>query len=385
MSSGEQPPLIAHVIHHLVIGGLENGLVNLINHIPVERYRHVIICMDDYSDFRQRIKRPDVEVIAMHKKPGQDPATQWRLYQLFRRLRPDILHTRNLTALDALLPGTLAGVRRRLHGEHGRDVDDLDGENRKLIWLRRLHSPMIKRYVTVSRDLGSYLTERVGIAPRRIEQIYNGVDTDRFSPPGNGRNQPPACDAADFFTADKVVIGTVGRIQPVKNQMLLAKAFVQMLERAPELRATARLAIVGDGPLRTQVSDFLKKEGVAGLCWLPGARQDTADLYRAMDVFVLPSLGEGISNTILEAMASGLPVIATAVGGNVELVDEGVTGNLVQPTDSVALSVQLETYVRDPQLRRERGRHAREQALARFSLNIMLENYLRTYDAMMCT
>ena len=377
-----EPPLIAHVIHHLVIGGLENGLVNLINRIPPNRYRHVVICMADYSEFRDRIQRPEVEVIAMHKKPGQDPATQWRLFKRLRALKPDILHTRNLTALDALLPGALAGIGRRLHGEHGRDINDLNGENSKLQWVRRLHRPLIRHYVTVSKDLENYLTKQVGVAQRHVTQIYNGVDTDRFRPATRGRKDSlPA--GADFEGEDKVVIGAVGRLQPVKNQMLLAQSFVRMLQRAPELREVARLAIVGDGPRREEIVQFIERSQVSKYCWLPGARQDIPDLYRGMDVFVLPSLGEGISNTLLEAMATGLPVIATAVGGNLELVDDGHTGTLVPTSDAEQMSLQLERYVRAPELRRQHGANARRRALEAFSLDTMVDRYLTKYDQMM--
>lgn len=380
MSSG-QAPLVAHVIHHLVIGGLENGLVNLINRIPPQRYRHVVICMADYSDFRDRIQRPDVDVIAMHKKQGQDPATQWRLFKLLRTLKPDILHTRNLTALDALLPAMLAGIHRRLHGEHGRDINDLRGDSRKLQWVRRLHRPMVKGYVTVSKDLENYLTQHVGVASKHITQIYNGVDTERFSPATDGKQALPA--GAAFQGEQQVVIGAVGRLQPVKNQMLLAQAFVRMLQRAPELSASARLALVGDGPLREDIAQYLEQSQVNQYCWMPGARQDIPELYRGMDIFVLPSLGEGISNTLLEAMASGLPVVATAVGGNVELVDDGHTGQLVPSGDVEQMSLKLEAYVRDQQLRQQHGAQARQHALDRFSLNAMVDNYLAIYDRMM--
>ncbi len=377
-------PLIAHVITHLAIGGLENGLVNLINRIPAERYRHAIICMHDFTDFRERISQPGVEVIAMNKHPGQDPGTQWRLYRRLRAMRPDILHTRNNTALDSLFPAMMAGVHRRVHGEHGRDVDDPDGTSRKQQLLRRMHRPLIKRYITVSRDLKSYLTEKIGVREARITQIYNGVDTTRFHPtPDHGREPLPTAEG--FVGDDAVVIGTIGRLQPIKHQILLARAFARMLEQATHLRATARLAIVGDGAEYEAIKTFLDEAGVADLCWLPGARNDVDALYRGFDVFTLPSLGEGISNTILEAMASGLPVVATAVGGTVELVEEGKTGQLVPSDDVQALADALQAYVEDPALRARQRQAARQTALERFSMDAMVNSYLRVYDEMMGT
>ena len=130
----------------------------------------------------KRIQRDDVEVIAIRKRPGTDLPAIWRLYRTIRRLKPDILHTRNLAALDALLPALLAGVRYRIHGEHGRDIDDIDGKNRKLQVLRKLHRPLVHKYIALSRDLAKYLNSDVGVAADRIVQIYNGVDTDIFHP-----------------------------------------------------------------------------------------------------------------------------------------------------------------------------------------------------------
>jgi len=373
------PPLIAHVIHHLHIGGLENGLINLVNRIPKERYRHAIICMDDYSDFRDRLQRDDVVVYAMHKKPGRDPAAKWRLYRLFRELKPDILHSRNLSGLDALLPAMLAGVRHRLHGEHGRDIDDLDGSNRKLQWLRRLHRPLVEHYIPLSRDLERYLVERIGVDSARITQIYNGVDTERFKPATSGKAALPV----GFSNDDAVVIGTVGRFQPVKDQLNLARAFIRLLDNNPELASRARLVMIGDGPLRDTVLDTLKAAGYGELVWAPGPRNDVNTLLPAMDLFVLPSLAEGISNTVLEAMACGLPVVATAVGGNPELVEDGICGRLLPAADSEVLADTLRQYLADPQRLASEGTASRERAVERFSLDAMVDRYLSVYDRLL--
>ncbi|MCW8904727.1 TIGR03088 family PEP-CTERM/XrtA system glycosyltransferase [Sedimenticola sp.] len=374
------PPLIAHVIHHLHIGGLENGLINLINRIPETRYRHVIICMDDFSDFRDRLQREDVEVIAIHKKPGRDPAAKWRLYWQFRQLKPDILHSRNLSGLDALLPALLAGVKHRLHGEHGRDIDDLDGNNRKLQWLRRLHRPLIEHYIPLSQDLERYLTDKIGIDQSRITQIYNGVDTERFRPAPIGGTMLPV---KGFSDADAIVIGTVGRFQSVKDQLNLAEGFIQLLEKYPDLKKTARLVMIGDGPLREPVLERLNVAGYADLVWAPGPMNDIDTLLPALDIFVLPSLAEGISNTLLEAMACGLPIIATAVGGNPELVIDGVNGTLIPAADSQAMAEALKQYLDNPERLKKEGSEGRRRAEEQFSITAMVESYLSVYDRML--
>ena len=377
IKQNSQPPLIAHVIHRLAIGGLENGLVNLINRIPEDRYRHAIVCMTDYSDFSQRIRRKNVEIYAINKKPGHDPSAFFRLFKLFRHIQPTIVHSRNLSGLDGLLPAILTGVPCRIHGEHGRDIDDLDGSNRKQQWVRRLHKPMVDVYVSLSKDLESYLREKIKVPEQRIRQIYNGVDTERFCPTANQRNIPPR---ENFGEQGTVIIGTVGRIQPVKDQITLAKAFVHLVQANPDLRSRIRLMIVGDGPLREQVQACLEEGEVADLAWLTGARDDVAELLRCMDIFVLPSLAEGISNTLLESMACGLPTVATDVGGNKELVSKGNTGFLVQAADPTSMAEALLRYINDQTLRHEHGENGRKRVEQLFSLDGMVQRYLSLYD-----
>lgn len=367
-----RPPLIAHVIHHLVIGGLENGLVNLINRIPPHRYRHAIVCMIDYSDFSKRIERDDVRIYAMNKKPGHDIPVYGRLYALFRRIRPDIVHSRNLTAMDSLMPAMVSGVRVRIHGEHGRDQFDTEGKNRKYRLLRRLHRPMIGHYVALSKDLEGYLREAIGVPARRITQIYNGVDTVRFHP---GREA-----IGPFSGPGHFIVGTVGRLQAVKDQVTLARAMVELWRSDAEMRKSLRLVIVGDGDLRAEVEEVLRRENLSHLAWLAGARNDVPSLMRSLDLFVLPSLAEGVSNTLLEAMACGLPVVATRVGGNPELIEEGRTGVLVPSADPGAMASAIREYHLNRDRARRHGTLAREIATERFGLDVMVDNYLNLYD-----
>lgn len=373
----EAPPLILHVIHHLVMGGMENGLVNLINHMPASHYRHAVLCIEDYSDFRSRIRRPDVEVIALHRSRISIGKLRREIFRLCRRLRPAVLHTRNQSGLDALLPARLAGVAHCVHGEHGWDVHDLEGKKLKPVILRRLHAPLIDRYVTVSNDLAQYLVRRVGIRAARISHICNGVDTGRFQP---GARQSPDWLPADFRGDGLLRIGTVGRIQPVKDQATLLRAFAQLLTLQPALRRQLRLIVVGNGPLLAELRALAESLHVADVTYFPGALDNVPEVLRALDVYVLPSLNEGISNTILEALASGLPVIATAVGGNVELIGDGVCGRFFAPRDTSALSQLLLEYAVNPSLRQAHGQAARRIAVEQFSLTTMVARYEAVYD-----
>ena len=376
----QPPPLVLHVIHHLVIGGMENGVVNLINTMPESRYRHAVACIEDSSSFRERIRRPGVEVVAFRRSQIGLWRLRRELFGLCRRLRPAIVHSRNLSGLDAILPATLAGVRHRVHGEHGWDVSDLRGERRKPALLRRIHSPFVSRYVTVSRDLARYLETRVGIAPSRITSICNGVDTERFHPsdPGSGRERQRLPDG--FRDERHLVVGTVGRIQPVKDHALLLRAFALARDASPGLRDRLRLAVVGDGPLLAELRELAATLGIAGETWMPGAVNDIPEVLRSFDLFALPSRNEGISNTILEALASGLPVVAMNVGGNPELVEDGVTGRLVPAGDLKALAGAIREVAEDADLRRRRSAAARRAATERFGLATMVARYQALYD-----
>ncbi len=373
-SMRNSPPLIAHVIYRLDIGGLENGLVNLINRIPEDRYRHVILCMKGYSDFRNRIRRKDVEIIDLEKREGNDLRLYYRLWQYFRALKPDILHTRNLATLEAVIPAIFSGIKVRIHSEHGRDIDDIDGNNQKHRLLRRALMPVVSHAIALSRDLESYINMKIGVPKRKITQIYNGVDTEKFYPSGKKNHTLP------FPESGLIVFGTVGRMQPVKDQITLVHAFIRLLEIRPELREAVRLIIVGDGPLKSKAIALLEEAQCADIAWLPGARDDVADIMRQMDIFVLPSLSEGISNTILEAMATELPVIATQVGGNAELVIDDETGMLVPPADPEAMARCMLKYLADRRLITRHGSAAKQKAENCFSMDAMVRAYLKVYD-----
>ncbi len=372
-------PLVVHLIHQLDIGGLENGLINLINNTPPERYRHAIVCLTDYTNIHSRIKTSGVEIISLNKRAGKDFGHYLRLFRILRRLHPDLIHTRNLGGIEGQLVAALAGIKLRVHGEHGRDMSDLRRNPLRYRLLRRVLRPLVGHFIAVSRDLERWLIDSVGALPNRVSQIVNGVDSVQFHP----RLGPAALvGPPGFMCDDAFVIGSVGRMVEIKDFATLVRAFLRLVAHPGADRRRLRLLIIGDGPCRAECLTLLANAGAAHLAWLPGARTDIAQLMRAMDLFVLPSLSEGSSNTILEAMASGLPVIATAVGGNAELVQPGLTGLLVPPATPEVLASAILDYSRFPEMGQRHGIRARSRVIARHSLPAMARGYLAVYDAL---
>jgi sugar transferase (PEP-CTERM/EpsH1 system associated) len=373
----DERPLIAHVVFHLGIGGLENGLVNIVNRMPREAYRHAIVCIDGASQTYKRIDRDDVQVISLAKKSGIDPGVYLRAWSVLRRLKPRIVHTRNLAALEMQLPAWLARVPARVHSEHGREGRDLDGSYAPYNRIRRAFRPLVHRYMAMSQNLRRWLIDTIGVDASRVTQVYSGVDTQRFAPRRGAR---PACGPEGFLDGAQFVVGAVGRMAAIKDHATLLRGFAALVQQMPQGRDVARFVMVGDGPERAACVKIAEETGIAPLCWFAGARDDVDRILPSLDVFCLTSLNEGINNTVLEAMACGLPVVATNVGGNPELVSDGETGRLVPAADAPALAQALLNYSGSPSSIARHGAAGRQRVERDFSLEAMVQAYLRFYD-----
>ncbi len=372
-----EKPLIAHVLYRLDTGGMERMLVTLIKNTPLH-YRHSVICLEGYGALRASLASADVQCIALHKRPGKDWRCYVRLWRALRHLKPDIVHTYNFGALDMAPVAKLAGVRRVIHAERGRDAADPNGESRKYRRMRRWLLPFIDRYVTVSADLQRWLIQDVRIPRARVAWIPNGIDVAPFDEARSIRSNPRLLPT--FAPVGSALIGTVGRLDPVKDQLGLIEAFHRLCQQSPEWHERLRLVLVGEGPQRKVLEAKIASAGLAAQVQLLGNRTDVAALLGEFDIFVLSSIAEGMPGAILEAMASGLPIVATRVGGVDEVVVDGVTGTLVEPSNPAALAQALRGYVEDESLRRRHGEAGRERVEQHFSLHAMLAGYTSLYD-----
>ena len=363
---------IVHVVYSFSVGGLENVIVQLINRLPADRFEHVVLSLSTISDFKNRITQPGVRFIELHKPPGHAVALYPKIYRLLREIKPDVVHSCNLAALEIAPLSWLARVPLRIHAEHGWDAHDPQGKNPRYQRLRRAYKPFVSHYVAVSKDLDDYLEQAIGVPQSRRSLIANGVDTQVFSP---AQAVPATVPGCPFVPGEHWLLGTVGRLQTVKNQPLLARAFVRLLQDHPEAAARMRLVVVGEGPLRAEIETLLADANVSHLAWLAGARDDVADVLRMLNCFVLPSQAEGTSCTLQEAMACGLPVVATAVGGTPDLLDHGKSGVLVASDDEAAMATAIWGMYTDPANTLRLAQTARDRALQEFGLDAMVHSY----------
>lgn len=370
---------VLHVIYRFDTGGLENGVVNLINRLDSTRYKHTIVTLKGFNpEFCQRITTDNVAFYDLAKQDGNDPKIFLRLRKLLKQLRPDVLHTRNTATIENQLVGWWCRVPYRIHGEHGWDVNDMHGQNKKYQILRRIMRRFIHRYVALSTEALEYLQSKIFVKPALIEHICNGVDINRFVP----KTAPSTLLPDGFLSPYALVFGTVGRLAEVKNQTFLLEAFIEVVKQRPERASDMRLVIVGDGMLMQKLVARTKQANLSKQVWFTGNRSDVAQLMQGMDVFVLPSLAEGISNTILEASASGLPVIATAVGGNPELIAASLKDTHLVPVDDIpALTAAMLIYVDQPDLVKVNSEIVRAHCVENFSIDTMVNKYHQLYQA----
>lgn len=356
------PALIAHLIYCLDTGGLERVMLNCIRQLPDTECRHVVISLTHATSFANQLPK-DVAVYCLAKNPGKDLGIHLKLWRLLREIKPDILHSYNLSTLEYHPIAWLAGVTGHLHAEHGRDIADPRGENKKHQWLRRLVSPFLQTYVVVSRDLAQWMTDVVRIPARKVRLIYNGVNTTTFQP-------APTKNPTFTFVH-------VARLTAVKDQRSLLQAMALLTQQNSQ---PCQLWIVGDGPERTGLEALSQQLGLtAAQVRFWGERQDIAALMAPCHIFVLSSVAEGIPMTVLEAMACGLPVVATAVGGLPELLADG-RGTLVQVGDPAALAQAMAMYLHDSARTDGESTSSRQVVCQQFSEEHMVAQYLALYQ-----
>jgi sugar transferase (PEP-CTERM/EpsH1 system associated) len=370
------PIRIVHVVDHLGKGGLENGLVNVIENLDSTRFEHVVYAIRKLGPNAERLAQGGVRVICQGKQDTDSAIQVGALVRGLRDLRPDIVHSRNWAAVEAVPAGRWLGSCKVVHSEHGLEADASAREPRRRVWFRRLAYELADRVLSVSYQLRDLHAGRTGFDAGKISVIHNGVDRERFFPDPRAR----ARVREEFHLAeDELCIGCVGNFFPVKGHITALEA----IEKFAASRKHWRLLLIGDGPERTNLESFVAAHpDWKGRVSFLGTSHRVPELMNAMDVYVLPSVSEGISNSLLEAMASGLAVIATRTGGNPEVVVDGDSGLLFPVGDASALTEQLLALGAQPERRRDLAQRALRRVREEFSLDSMLGKYAELYESL---
>ncbi|MFZ0708076.1 MAG: glycosyltransferase [Candidatus Korobacteraceae bacterium] len=366
------PIRIMHVVDRLDVGGTEIALMKLIHSLDPRIFEHSICTVRGMAS-RFCSWSSDVVVRQAGRSTGSFQFNLVRLCRLMKAVRPTIVHSRNWGGIEAILAARLAGIPVIIHSEHGYDLNMQRGLPLRQSLYRNFSYRYATAVFTVTEELRRYHSAQARCSPRRIAVLYNGVDTEKFKGRPHLRS---ALRQQLGLSPDCLVIGFVGRMIALKDVLTLLRAAEKIASELPDFQ----ILLIGEGPERARLEEY-----VGGSPSLPGRvtfarnRPDIADLLNAIDVFVLPSLAEGMSNTLLEAFATGIPALATNVGGNPEIVEDGMSGYLFPPGDVSALANRLLVLLRDDRLRKAVGAAARNRAVANFSLDGMLSRYTDLY------
>jgi glycosyltransferase involved in cell wall biosynthesis len=314
-------------------------------------------------------------VETLGRRPGVDFGLVRRLARSLRRGRVELVHAHQYTPWFYASLGAALGWRRPriLFTEHGRHYPDVPRGKRMAFNQGLL--PITDGIVAVSGFVRDCLAANEALPRRRIRVVYNGVDSGRFESPGSraGARASQGIDPGD------PVVGIAARFAPVKDHATLLRAFARVLGEIPR----AKLALAGDGELRASLETQAQGLGIAGSCRFLGVRRDIPDLLSSWDLFCLSSLSEGTSVTLLEAMAAGLPVVATRVGGNPEIVVDGTTGLLASRGDDAGLARAIVEILEDPTRARGMGEAGRARVRASFTQERMTEDYRTLYGELL--
>jgi L-malate glycosyltransferase len=378
MNEKTKKPRVLHLITSFDVGGTERQAVELLKRIDRRRF--------DVSLAAMRLEGPLYrEVAAMFPRAPQFPLTSFynanaakqlmRLRGWLIRERVEILHAHDFYAgLLGAAAARLAGVRMISSQRHMRLSDRRAHE-----WGTRLTHRLASRVLVNSEAIRDHLLAGGGVAPEKIVVIHNGLSdaAERAAFDDDGRSKQRAALLRELSLDEEAkLIGLVARLQPVKGH----RYFIEAAGRVAAAEPKAHFLLVGDGALRREIEEQAARLGVGDRMHLLGDRRDAALIAAGFDVAALASLNEGLPNAVMEAMAVGAPVVATAVGGTTELVIDGATGFLVPPADADALARRILDALRNPEQSARMAENGRRRVLSQFSMRRMVESVERLYE-----
>lgn len=352
------------------VGGIETLILDTCRALDSARYRLHVCSLQENNALEAEFKSASVRFHVIRKQRGIDLPLIFRLRRLLTSQQIDILHTHN--AAQWIYGVCAVGGCRRpslIHTQHS----VIEGRHFLLRRAMRLLQKKTFSVVSVAQYVADYMVASAGVRPDKIKLIYNGVDIDRYQRRGDAAAKRKELGLAD----DELLVGIVARLVPVKCHAVLLDAFRQVTGNVPR----ARLLVVGSGELMEPLRRRAEELGIGQQVLFLGNRRDVPELLGILDLFVLSSSSEGLSMTLIEAMSSGLPVVATAVGGNGEIVVNHHTGLLVPAADADRLARAIEHLLYDRSAARTLGTNGIARSKELFSRELMIKEYIRLYEA----
>ncbi|MEO7433119.1 MAG: glycosyltransferase [Dokdonella sp.] len=364
---------IVHVVENLNRGGLERVVIDLVLAQRAAGDAPRVVCLFEPGSLAPELTAQGIDVIACRKGAGIDVSALRRLRRALAQDAGDaVVHTHNLLAHDYTALALIGLSNRRLintrHGMGGNPV----GQLRFAVY--RLSMRWTHAVVAVCEAARRNLVARERIPSGKVVSVPNGIHVERFIPASTLAHARLAEDLG--LPAATQLVGFVGRLNWAKDLPTMIRAFARVCRD----RRDVALIVVGDGALRAELAALADSEGVAATIHFLGDRSDVRELLQGFDIFAMSSVSEGYSIALLEACATGLPIVATAVGGNAEIVVDGVNGRIVPPGDPAALAQALETMLADPDRRRAIGSRGRKWALEHATVARMLSGYAALYE-----
>ena len=359
---------VVHVVLSLEIGGMESVIANIARNIDKDLFRLVVICVNKIGPLGRELQKEGIKVTLCKKMVSKISFLYPKaLVRAIKNERADIIHSHSGCWHKAAIAGKYSKVKGIIYTEHGRLVPDC----RTVIILDRIVSRITNIVVPVSIDLKNYLENVVKIQQNKLVLVENGIDTKVFLP----KHKSEKLLKEFNIPKDSFVIGNIARLAPVKDHKTLLRAIKITKSTYP----TIKLLIIGDGPESKNIQQIIKNLNLSDNVQLLGFRRDIRDFLSIMDIFVLSSISEGTSMTVLEAMAMARPIVATDVGGNSKLVTNNETGFLVPPKNPEALALKIIEILENKEMAKSMGLKGQQRICEHFNVKTMTTRYENLY------
>lgn len=363
---------VGFVLHVMQVAGAEVLVAEIIRRLR-DFMEPTIFCLDAIGPLGETLQREGVEVVCLNRNPGRDWGVGKRLAAVAKERKIQVVHAHQYTPFfySSLAKAWSGANYKLILTEHGRHFPDVVSSKRRLAnrWVLCRYLNAINACCQFS---ATALATNDGFITLPIEVIENGIEWERYQT----HSDKTTLRAKLGLDTNRKYVACVARFHPIKDHTSMLQGFAQLARQ----RSDVDLLLIGDGPRRAELQSLVQELGIQDRVQFLGVRSDVADLLQAVDVFALTSLCEAASLTLLEAMAAGLPVVVTDVGGNPEIVRQGKEGLLVPRQDATAIGTALARILSDSNLASRMGLAGKQRVKETYTLERTIERYHQLYQ-----